>query len=155
MKKILIALALLVIAVVAAGPFLIGSQIEKITKQLVNKGNYQLSKLVQTNSNISSASLSLDDYQKGYLSSEAQGTLSIAMDDAGESTLFNIPFNADIKHGPYLGDAGLGLARIVSRPDLSGLNLPESVNADTVIIESISLLRSNVLPFVAVTLISG
>ena len=137
MKKIIITLLVLVIAVAAAGPFLIGSQIEKITKQLVDRGNYQLTNLVQTNSNISDGRLSLDNYQKGYLSSEATGKLFIAMGEAGEPKQFEIPFNADIKHGPYLGNAGFGLARIISRPDLSGLDLPESINADTIIIESI------------------
>lgn len=137
MKKILIALVTLVIAVVAIGPYLIGSQIEKISKQLVDRGNAQLSNLAQTNSNVTSGSLSLDLYQKGYLTSEATGKLSIALAEAGESKQFEIPFTTNIKHGPYLGDAGFGLARITSRPDLSGLDLPESITADIIVIESI------------------
>jgi len=137
MKKILIALVLLVIAVVAAAPFLIGSQIEKITTQMVGKGNQQLSNLAASNPQLQSSSLSIDDYQKGYLNSQAKGVLTVAMADAGESKTFEIPFNADIKHGPYLGAAGFGLAKIVSRPDLSGLDLPEAITADTIIIESV------------------
>jgi len=137
MKKILIALVLLVIAVVAAGPYLIGSQIEKITEQLVSKGNQQLSTVVASNPQVQSGSLTVDDYQKGYLNSQAKGVLTVAMADAGESRTFAIPFNAEIKHGPYLGGAGFGLARIISKPDLSGLDLPESINADTLVIESV------------------
>lgn len=138
MKKILIALVLLVIAIVAAGPFLIGSQIEKITNQLVAKGNQQLSDIVQSNPQIQSGSLTVDDYDKGYLNSTATGVLTIAMAaDASESREFKIPFNTDIMHGPYLGDAGFGLAKIISRPDLSGLDLPEAINADTIIVEGV------------------
>lgn len=137
MKKILIALVLLVIAVVVAVPFLIGSQIEKTTKQLVEKGNQQLSVFAQSNAQIKSGTLTVDDYEKGYLDSKATGVLTLAMAGTGESKQFTIPFNTDIKHGPYLGNAGFGLAKIISRPDLSGLDLPEAINADTIIIEGL------------------
>ena len=138
MKKILIALVLLVIAAIAASPFLIGSQIEKTTQQLVEKGNQQLSELAQSNSQIQSGGLTINSYEKGYLNSKATGVLTIAVAAvAGESKEFKIPFNTDIKHGPYLGDAGFGLARIISRPDLSGLDLPEAINADTITVEGV------------------
>jgi len=137
MKKILIALVLVVIAAVAAGPYLIGSQIEKTSKQLVQKGNQQLVELIQSNPQIESGSITLDQYDKGYLSSKATSTVSLTMLGFGEPKQFTIPFNTDITHGPYLGEAGLGLARIVSRPDLSGLDLPDAINDDTVIVEGI------------------
>jgi len=137
MKKILIALVLLVIAAIAAGPLLIGSQIEKITKQLVGKTNQQLSNFVASNPQVQSGSLTVDDYQKGYLNSQAKGVFTVAMVGTGEPKTFAIPFNTDIKHGPYLGTAGFGLAKIISKPDLSSLDLPKAINADSIIIESV------------------
>ncbi len=137
MKKILITLLLLVIAAVAVVPFLIGSQIEKTTKQLVQTGNQQLANLVQSNPQFESGSVAIDRYDKGYLSSSAVGTLKIGLMNEAGSKQLEIPFNTDITHGPYLGDAGFGLARIISRPDLSSLELPEAINKDTVTIEGL------------------
>jgi hypothetical protein len=137
MKKILIALVLLVVAAVAAGPFLIGSQIEKITKNLVEKGNKQLATLVESNPQFQSASVTLDSYEKGYLNANANGVLKLSLVGADSSEGLSIPYTTEITHGPYLGDAGFGLAKIITRPDLTGFDLPEAINADTVIIEGI------------------
>ncbi|MGB1311048.1 MAG: DUF945 family protein [Leucothrix sp.] len=137
MKKILIALLLLVIAAVAAAPYLIGSQIEKITNQLVDKTNQQLASAVKSNPQIQGGSLKIDEYKKGYLDSQATGVFTLDIADIGETKQFKIPFNTKTTHGPYLGDAGFGLAKIVSRPDLSELDLPDAITADTFLLESI------------------
>ncbi len=137
MKKILIALVLLVVAAAAAGPFLIGSQIEKITKNLVEKGNSQLATLVESNPQFQSASVTLDSYEKGYLDAKANGVLKVSLIGADESEGFTVPYTTEITHGPYLGDAGFGLARIITRPDLTGFDLPEAINEDTLIIEGV------------------
>lgn len=137
MKKIIIALVLLIVAVVAAGPFLIGSQIEKITKNLAEKSNNQLAKLVQSNPRFQSASVTLDRYEKGYLDANASGIVTLVLAGIGESKEISIPYNTEITHGPYLSDAGFGLARIITRPDLTGFDLPQAINAETVVIESV------------------
>ena len=137
MKKILIALLLIVVAAVAAGPFLIGSQIEKITKSLVEKSNGQLANLVQSNPQIQIASVTLDSYEKGYLGANAAGVLKFAMAGAAEPKEINIPYNTKITHGPYLSDARFGLARIVTRPDLTGFDLPEVIDDETVVIDGV------------------
>ena len=138
MKKILIALVLLVIGVVAASPYLIGSQIEKTSQHLVAKGNKQLATLAETNPQIESAAFSLNNYQKGYLNATADGVLKLSLLGlAPEPMDISIPYSTDITHGPYLGEAGFGLAKVVSRPDLSGFDLPESINEDTILIEGV------------------
>ena len=137
MKKILIALLVLVVGAVAAGPFFIGGQVEKMTKQLVEKTNQQFASALESNPQIKSGSVTIDDYQKGYLDSEAKGVFKIAIAGLGDSKEFAIPFTTKIKHGPYLGDAGFGLAKSVTRPDLASLDLSDAITADTVVIESV------------------
>ena len=137
MKKILIAVLLLLVAAVLAGPYFIGSQIEKTSKQLVEKSNQELAKLVETNPQFQSGSLKLEDYQKGYLSTKAKSILTLSVAITGEPEEFIIPFDTDITHGPYLGSAGFGLAKIISRPDLSGFDLPDVINKDTIVMEGI------------------
>ena len=144
MKKILIALVLLVVAAIAAGPFFIGSQIEKVTKQLVGKSNQQLATLIQSNPQFQTGSFKLDSYEKGYLNSTAQGAITLVIAAGPEAQEITVPFTSEITHGPYLAEAGFGLARMLTRPDLSGLDLPDSINTDTVIIESVVDFEQNV-----------
>ena len=129
MKKLLLLIALLVIAAVAS-PFFIGSQIEKTVREQVERTNIQLTKSMKSSPQIKEMSLKIESYEKGYMDSKARSLMSVSVNLPGnsESKVFNIPFNTTIKHGPYLGDAGFGAAKLVSHPDLSDLELPEGIN---------------------------
>lgn len=138
MKKILILIVLLVIAA-AASPFLIGSQIEKTARKQVDITNQQLAKSLKSSPQIEDASLKIESYEKGYMDSKVKSLLSLKLNLPGESEpkVFNVPLNTDVTHGPYLGDAGFGAAKLVSHPDLSSLELPEAINNDTITIENL------------------
>lgn len=87
--------------------------------------------------------MKLESYEKGYLNAQAKAMFRVAVTIPGESepTVFEIPLNSEITHGPYLGESGFGLAKIVTRPDLSGLDFPDelkaSLSADTIVIEDV------------------
>lgn len=139
MKKILIAIVFLAIAAAAASPFLIGSQIEKIAHEQVDLTNRQIATAIQSNPQIKDASLKIESYEKGYMASKAKSLLSMSINLPGESEAkeFNIPMNTDITHGPYLGESGFGAAKLVSRPDLSSLELPDAITNETFLIENL------------------
>ena len=139
MKKILIAIVLLVVGVVAASPFLIGSQIEKSARQQVDLANQQLVTAVKSSPQFQDASIKIESYEKGYMNSQAKALLSVAVNMPGEAEpkVYDVPFNSEITHGPYLGDAGFGAAKIVSHPDLSGLELPDAITNDTFTVENL------------------
>lgn len=138
MKKLLIAVPLVAIIGGAVAPFVIGSKVESAAKQQIELSNQQLEKSLAANPQISAAKVELDSYEKGYLDAKAQGKLSftVALGPEGSKT-YTIPFTSDVKHGPYLGDAGFGASSIVTRPDLSGFDLPEVINKDTVTINTL------------------
>ena len=139
MKKILIAIVLLVIGAAAASPFLIGSQIEKSARQQVDLANKQLVAAVKSNPQFEDASIEIKSYEKGYMNSKAQALLSVSVNLPGEpeTKVYEVPLNTEITHGPYLGDAGFGAAKMVSHPDLSSLDLPDVINNDTFTIENL------------------
>ena len=138
MKKLLIAVPLIAIVGAAATPFVIGSKVESSAKQYIEQSNAHMEKALAANPQLSGAKVELDSYEKGYLDAKAMGKITVTanMDLSGPKT-YVIPFTSEVKHGPYLGDAGFGASSIVTRPDLSGFDLPESINEDTVIINSI------------------
>jgi len=138
MKKILIVLILLV-AVAAAAPFFLGSQIEKAARQQVEVANQQLAKMIQSNPQIKDASITIESYDKQYMNSTANSLVkfSVNLPTEPEAKRFEIPVKTVVTHGPYLGDAGFGAAKLVSKPDLSNLELPDAINADTFVIENV------------------
>ena len=139
MKKIIIALVVLVIGAAAASPFLIGSQIEKSARQQIDLANQQLVTAIKSNPTLKDASIEIKSYEKGYLNSKAQAVLNVSLNLPGEpeTKVYEVPLNTEITHGPYLGDAGFGAAKMISHPDLSSLDLPDAINNDTFIIENL------------------
>jgi uncharacterized protein YdgA (DUF945 family) len=139
MKKIIIAIVVLLIGAAAASPFLIGSQIEKSARQQVDLANEQLVTAVKSSPQFSNASIEIKSYEKGYLNSKAQALLSVSLNLPGEpeTKVYEVPLNTVITHGPYLGDAGFGAAKMISHPDLSSLDLPDAINNDTFTIENL------------------
>ncbi len=124
MKKIMMIVVLLGIAGVAAAPFVIGTKLESVTREQVELTNQRLKDSLATNPYFKNANLTLKSYEKGYASSVAQGLLqleTIIPTESGKPLTFEIPFISNIQHGPYLGDSGLGLAKIISRPDIEAL----------------------------------
>ena len=143
MKKTLIAIVVLLGAGAAAAPYIIGSQAESIIREQADATNQQLALSMAGNPQFKDLSMKLESYEKGYLNATAKGKFRVEFSLPGEAeaTVYEIPLNSEITHGPYLGDSGLGLAKIVTRPDLSGLNLPDelkaSLSADTIVIEDV------------------
>ncbi|RVU84070.1 DUF945 family protein [Leucothrix sargassi] len=139
MKKLLIAIPLIAIAGGAAAPYVIGSKIETAAKQQVELSNQQLEKALAANPQLSKANIELDSYEKGYLGATAEGKVNFTINlGLGESKAITIPFTSEIKHGPYLGDAGFGASSIVTRPDFSGFEeLPDAIDENTVVINTL------------------
>ena len=138
MKKLLIAVPLIAVVGAAAAPFVIGSKVESTAKQQIELSNQQIEKALAANPQISEAKIELDSYEKGYLDAKATGKVSFTVNlDLNGAKTYTIPFVSDVKHGPYLGDAGFGASSIVTRPDLSGFDLPDAINEDTVILETV------------------
>lgn len=143
MKKTLIAIVVLLGAGAAASPYIIGSQAESIIRQQTDSTNQQLAMSMAGNPQFKDLSVKLESYEKHYLNAKAKGVFRLAMVVPGETEpkTFEIPLNSEITHGPYLGDSGFGLAKVVTRPDLTGLDLPDALkgafNADTIVIESV------------------
>ncbi|PWQ98325.1 DUF945 family protein [Leucothrix arctica] len=138
MKKLLIAVPLIAIVGGAAAPFVIGSKVESAAKQYIELGNQQMEKALAANPQLSEAKFELDSYEKGYLNAKATGKVTFTANlNLNGAKTYTIPFTSDVKHGPYLGDAGFGASSIVTRPDLSGFDLPESINEDTIIMSTI------------------
>jgi len=139
MKKTLLAIAVLGLGAAAASPYLIGSQIEKTARQQIERANQQLVTAVKSNPQFQDASITVESYEKGYMKSTAKTLLSLAVNLPGqaEPKVFDVPLNSEISHGPYLGDAGFGAAKIISHPDVSGLELPEAITNETLTIENL------------------
>lgn len=140
MKKIITAAVVLAIAGVAASPFLIGTQIESVTQEQATLTNQRLADLVKTNPYLNSGSFTLESYEKTYLSSTAKSLLkleTILPGENGEPLVIEVPVISEIAHGPYLGDSGFGLAKVISRPDIAAMDLPEVIKADTFTVEDI------------------
>lgn len=143
MKKTLIAIVVLVGAGAAAAPYIIGSQAESIIREQAELTNQQLAMSMTGNPQLQDLSMKLESYEKGYLNAQAKAVFRVALSIPGEAEpkVFEIPLNSEITHGPYLGESGLGLAKIVTRPDLTGLDLPGEIttnlSADTIVIEDI------------------
>jgi uncharacterized protein YdgA (DUF945 family) len=143
MKKTLIAIVVLAGAGAAAAPYIIGSQAESIIREQAELTNQQLAMSMTGNPQLKDLSMKLESYEKGYLNAQAKAMFRVAVTIPGEPepTVFEIPLNSEITHGPYLGESGFGLAKIVTRPDLSGLDFPDelkaSLGADTIVIEDV------------------
>jgi uncharacterized protein YdgA (DUF945 family) len=140
MKKIITIAVLLGIAGVAASPFLIGTQIESVTQEQAKLSNQYLAQSVKNNPYLSKGSFTLESYEKTYTSATAKSLLkleTIIPQKNGEPLVLEIPLTSEITHGPYLGDSGFGLAKVISRPDITAMELPEFIKADTFMVEDI------------------
>ncbi|PID45101.1 MAG: hypothetical protein CSB47_10115 [Proteobacteria bacterium] len=139
MKKLLIGTVVLAGAAAAASPYFFGSQIEKVVQERATWMNKQIEASVKANPQIEDAKVTVKSYKKGYMNAKSKWILHLALNLPGESApvVYDIPVNMDITHGPYLGDAGFGMAKWVARPDLSGLETPEFIKNDTFTSESV------------------
>nr|CAA6810557.1 MAG: Unknown protein [uncultured Thiotrichaceae bacterium] len=134
MKKIMTIAVLLGIAGAAAAPYIIGSQIESVTQEQTDISDQQLKQAVKTSPYLKDASFTLESYEKGYASSVAKSLLkieTIVPTDGGEPLVIEVPITSEISHGPYLGESGFGLAKVISRPDIEKMELSEAIKADT------------------------
>ncbi len=140
MKKIITGVVLLGIAGAAASPFLIGSQIESVTQEQAELTNQQLQQSLNSNPYLTDGSFTVESYEKSYTKSTAKSLLrleTILPGDDGEPLVLEIPVTSEITHGPYLGDSGFGLAKVISRPDIAAMDVPEFIKADTFTVEDI------------------
>lgn len=140
MKKIMTAAVGLAIAGAAASPFLIGAQIESVAQEQAGLTNQRLADLVKTNPYLNAGSFTLESYDKTYTSATAKSLLKLEIilpGENGEPLVIEVPVISEIAHGPYLGDSGFGLAKVISRPDIAAMDLPEVIKADTFTVEDI------------------
>ncbi len=138
MKKTIGAVVLITLAVSAASPFIIGSNIESTARQQVELTQQNLQTAVESVPYITHASFELESYEKSYLQATAKNRLrleTIIPTEEGEPLVLDIPLISQITHGPYLGEGVLGLAKVLSRLDIDQMALPKSITADTLTVE--------------------
>lgn len=140
MKKIITAAVLLGIAGVAASPYLIGSKIASVVQDQAGFVNQYLARTVKASPYLKGGSFTLESYEKSYAEATAKSLLkleTIFPGENGEPLVLEIPVTSEVKHGPYLGESGFGLAKVTSRPDIAAMDLPEFIKADTFTVEDI------------------
>jgi len=139
MKKILLAVLLLIVGAVVASPFLIGSQIESVLTKQDELVNQQFSRAKESSPLFKQLDFKLDSYDKGFMGATAASKVTLALNvpaEDGEAKVYEIPLISKISHGPYLGDNGFGLAHVVTKPKLDGLDVPEWITDETFTMET-------------------
>lgn len=140
MKKTIAIAVVLLLIVFAAAPWLIGTQVESTTKQEMAKAEQYIQRVVNTTPYLTGGSVQLESYDRHYLNASAKTRLrfdTIVPTESGELWVIDIPLNSEITHGPYLGEGKFGLARVVSRPDITQMELSDAIKPDTFTVEDV------------------
>lgn len=126
MKKIIIAIVVLVAGGLGVGPYFVGSQVETLINKNMEQTNQMLEKQLQNN--VFKVNYRIISYNKGYLDSTFDSEVVVSIPD--EKNLV-IPFKNEVKHGPLLmGKKTLGTAIVNSHLDTAKLSLPEGEKPD-------------------------